>query len=143
MVNIFPGRYAAQIDKPLVLFLIGMRINKFAAIGKWWPVAKAMPEMLRELSKQKDAGILGYNNYLWGRNLLVIQYWETFEKLLAYAHDRDGLHFPAWAAFNRAIGNDGSVGIWHETYKVEPGKFESIYVNMPRIGLAEIGRAHV
>jgi hypothetical protein len=35
-----------------------------------------------------------------------------------------------------AIGTDGSVGIWHETHLVEPGKSECIYVNLPRFGLA-------
>jgi hypothetical protein len=46
---------------------------------------------------------------------------------------------PAWAAFNRAVGNNGSVGVWHETYEVAPGHYESIYVNMPRWGLAAAG----
>ncbi len=31
---------------------------------------------------------------------------------------------------------DGSIGIWHETYLVEPGKFECVYGNMPPFGLA-------
>ncbi|XGW00663.1 MAG: DUF4188 domain-containing protein [Leptolyngbya sp. BL-A-14] len=38
--------------------------------------------------------------------------------------------------FNRAIGADGSVGIWHETYLIQPGQHESIYANMPVFGLA-------
>jgi hypothetical protein len=29
-----------------------------------------------------------------------------------------------------------SVGVWHETYLVEPGKYETIYANMPLFGLA-------
>ena len=40
------------------------------------------------------------------------------------------------AAFNRAIGKDGTVGVWHETYLIEPGKYETIYANMPLFGLA-------
>jgi hypothetical protein len=28
------------------------------------------------------------------------------------------------------------VGIWHETYTVNPDQFESVYSNMPRFGLA-------
>ena len=44
------------------------------------------------------------------------QYWDSFDKLMAYAHDTSAQHFPAWAAFNRAVGKDGTVGIWHETY---------------------------
>ena len=50
---------------------------------------------------------------------------------------RKSAHYPAWAAFNRAVGNDGTVGIWHETYLIAPGKVETIYTNMPRFGLAE------
>ena len=68
---------------------------------------------------------------------MVVQYWDSFDKLLAYAHDAAAAHFPAWTAFNRAIGKDGTVGIWHETYLVEPGKTESVYANMPLFGLAE------
>src|SRR6266567_1704880 len=37
---------------------------------------------------------------------------------------------------NKAIGSDGSVGIWHETYLVEPGRYEAVYGNMPVFGLA-------
>jgi len=125
-----------------VLFLIGMRLNNLLAVGKWLPVARAMPRMLAELSKKPESGLLFYRSYFSGRVILVQEYWESFDKLLAYAHDRAGQHFPAWAAFNRAIGSDGSVGIWHETYLVEPGKSECVYVNMPRFGLAAAA-AHV
>ena len=34
----------------------------------------------------------------------------------------------------------GDVGIWHETYKVRAGEYESVYGNMPRIGLAAAAR---
>ena len=39
----------------------------------------------------------------------------------------------------RGRGFDGRVGIWHETYLIEPDKFESIYGNMPLYGLAAAG----
>ena len=32
-----------------------------------------------------------------------------------------------------------SVGIWHETYLVEAGRYECVYGNMPRFGLAVAG----
>ena len=60
----------------------------------------------------------------------------TDSQLHAYAHARDAKHLPAWAEFNRRIGGDGSVGIWHETYTVAPEQYECIYANMPRFGLA-------
>jgi hypothetical protein len=42
----------------------------------------------------------------------------------------------AWQQFNRAVGKDGSVGIWHETYSVAAGRYETIYGNMPKFDLA-------
>jgi Domain of unknown function (DUF4188) len=140
MAEIFADRYTARVDKPVVLFLIGMRFNRLLAVGKWFPVALAMPRMLAELEKRPEAGLLSYRTYLSGRVILVQEYWESFDKLIAYAHDRSGRHFPAWGAFNRAIGTGGSVGIWHETYLVEPGKSKCVYVNMPRFGLAAAAR---
>jgi hypothetical protein len=45
-------------------------------------------------------------------------------------------------AFNRAVGTDGSVGIWHETYAVRAGTYEAICVNMPAFGLGKAGTLH-
>ena len=69
----------------------------------------------------------------------MVQYWRSMEQLLAYAKNRNAAHLPAWRAFNSAIGTDGSVGIWHETYAVSVGNFENVYVNMPPFGLGRAG----
>ena len=136
MALIFDGRYTARLEHPLVLFLIGMRLNKLILANKWLPVLLAMPRMLKELQQRPDAGLLSHRTFLSGRTILVLQYWESFEKLVAYAHATDASHFPAWAAFNREVGKTGTVGIWHQTYAVEPGKYETVYADMPRFGLA-------
>ena len=34
----------------------------------------------------------------------------------------------------------GDVGIWHETYLVRAGEYESIYSGMPLVGLAKAAR---
>jgi hypothetical protein len=68
-----------------------------------------------------------------------VQYWRSCEHLHAYAHARDAKHLQAWAAYNRAVGGNGSVGVWHETYQVSPGRYECVYANMPRWGLAAAG----
>jgi len=115
-----------------------MRFNRPWKIHKWLPVAAAMPRMLAELSSQRGSGLLSYE--LWfGRTIIVLEYWRSAERLLAYAKDRDAQHLPAWRAFNKAIGTSGDVGIWHETYVVAPGAFESVYVNMPPFGLGKAG----
>jgi hypothetical protein len=75
--------------------------------------------------------------FFYWRGVAVLQYWRSFEHLHAYAHDRSAAHLPAWAEFNRRIGGDGTVGIWHETYLVPAGHYETIYANMPRFGLSQ------
>ncbi|MDR1968992.1 MAG: DUF4188 domain-containing protein [Burkholderiaceae bacterium] len=131
-------RLTATIEGPFVVFLIGMRINKPWKLHKWWPVAQAMPRMLRELAAQPHSGLLGGDMW-FGRTTLMLQYWRSMEQLMAYAKDRQSTHLPAWRAFNQAIGTHGDVGIWHETYSVTPGAYENIYVNMPPFGLGRVG----
>jgi hypothetical protein len=135
MALIFPGRYTAQSEDPFVVFLIGMRINRLLALHKWPRVAAAMPAMLAELRRDPSLGLLHAEYFLYWRGVAVVQYWKSFDQLHAYAHARDAKHLPAWTEFNRRIGSDGSVGIWHETYTVTPGQYECVYANMPRFGL--------
>jgi hypothetical protein len=139
-VTIHAGRFQAKPQQPLVLFLIGMRVNRLLAVNRWMPVAMAMPRMQAELAGKPGSGLLWQKNFISGRTSLAVQYWESPEKLFAYAHDRDGEHFPAWAAFNRHARGNGAVGIWHETYLVSPDACENIYSDMPAFGLgAAIG----
>ncbi len=119
-----------------MVFLIGMRFNKPWKIHKWLPVLLAMPRMLRELGQKPELGFLGHHLWL-GRTTMVLQYWRSLDQLYAYAKNRDAAHLPAWAAFNRAIGKSGDVGVWHETYRTREGDYETIYVNMPSFGLAK------
>jgi hypothetical protein len=131
------GRTTAGREGGVVVFLIGMRINSFAAVRSWWPVAKAMGPMLAELRRDRDGGLLGFKALRGGlREVYLVQYWESQEKLLAYASAPDRHHRPAWAAFNRRLREGrGKVGFWHETYVVPAGAHESVYVNMPAYGL--------
>jgi hypothetical protein len=119
----------------VVVFLIGMRINRWRRTRSWWPVFVAMPKMLRELAGRPDAGLLGAKSYWAGRDFLVVQYWRSAEHLGRFARDPQMAHQPAWAAFNKATAADGDVGIWHETYVVPAASIESLYGNMPQHGL--------
>ncbi len=132
-------RVSAEIENGFVLFMIGMRINRPWKIGSWLPVLRAMPKMLQELSAKPELGLLHYRLHFGFPNAMVVQYWKSFALLNDYASNRDAAHLPAWAAFNKAVGTSGDVGIWHETYEIEPGSYENIYVNMPRYGLGKAG----
>jgi hypothetical protein len=119
-----------------VVFLIGMRINRPWKVHRWFPVARAMSRMLKELDDAGDLGLRHVESWV-GRTTMMVQYWDSFEALERYATSSTSAHLPAWSAFNKAVGSNGDVGIWHETYAVRPGSFECVYNNMPRFGLSK------
>lgn len=139
MANIIAKRMTARVDGAFVVFLIGMRVNKPWKFWRWAPVAAAMPRMLVELSQRPELGLLHARTHFGFPNVLVVQYWRSFEHLHRYAVDGDASHLPAWRDFNRAIASNGDVGIWHETYLVSEGAYECVYNNMPRFGLGMAG----
>lgn len=136
MTAIFNGRYTADIEGDFVVFNIGLRINRLAAFRKWLPAARAMQPMLETLYRRPELGFLGGQMFLYWRGVALVQYWRSFADLERFARDPAFTHVGAWKQFNQAVGGDGTVGIWHETYLVQAGQFESVYGNMPRFGLA-------
>jgi hypothetical protein len=137
MTTVYPGRYTARTEEPFVVFLIGMHINRLLEVRKWWPVFQAMNPMISTLIRHPEKGFLGGMTTIGWRGPVMIQYWRSFDDLENFARHPSDPHLPAWKRFNQAVGSDGSVGIWHETYLVQPGQFESLYGNMPRFGLAQ------
>lgn len=137
MNSVRPGRLAPMVpDQGAVVFLIGMRVNRPWQVWRWIPVFVAMPRMLRELMRHPELGLAGRpRTFVSGLTILVWQQWSSFDKLEAYARAGDRAHLPAWRSFNRRISDNGSVGIYHETYCVAPSSAEGVYVNMPPIGL--------
>ena len=138
MTNIHQQRMTAAVDGDFVVFLIGLRINKPWKIHRWLPVFMAMPTMLKELYRNPDLGFVHQESW-FGRTTIMVQYWRSLEQLEQYAKNQSLNHLPAWAAFNKKIGGNGDVGIWHETYLCQQGSHQSVYNNMPRFGLAKFG----
>ncbi|PRY69141.1 uncharacterized protein DUF4188 [Glaciihabitans tibetensis] len=135
MAQVNIGRMTHHYDGELIVFLIGMRFNRPWRVDKWLPAFLAMPRMLTELSKDPDSGLMGFRLSFSADGPVIVQYWNSREKLYDYASAPSAEHRPAWTAFNkRARKAAGAVGIWHETFQVE--RAESMYVGMPAIGLA-------
>jgi len=132
------ARMTARPEGDFVVFLIGMRINKPLHVHKWLPVAQSMPRMLTELYQKPQLGLLSHEMW-FSRTIILLQYWKSMDLLLDYAKSKSSEHLPAWQRFNKAIGTEGTVGIWHETYKASAGSFENVYVNMPAFGLGKVG----
>ena len=141
MASVVNGRRTSDLENHghgnVVVFLIGMRVNRLWEFWRWVPVLAAMPRMILELAKDPSRGIMGRpRTFVSGRVVMVVQYWKSFEDLERYARDPQAQHLPAWRAFNRRVRDNGSVGIFHETYRCSAADAETIYVNMPVFGLA-------
>jgi hypothetical protein len=135
MPDVIPSRMTHDYNGELVVFLIGMRINQPWRLDRWLPVFQAMPAMLAELLADPDSGLMGYRLTFGRGGPLLVQYWNSHERLYAYSSDPNSSHRPAWARFNRMIRKaPGAVGIWHETYLVD--RAETVYSGMPPSGLA-------
>ena len=134
-MKIYDGRYTADFDDDVVVFLIGMRVNKPWKFWQWMRVGRQMSQMQSQLRENPDLGCLGIENF-GGRTTLSVQYWRSFEDLDRYSRDPDLAHLQPWRAFNKKIRDSGDLGIWHETYRVPAGAYEAIYGNMNRFGLA-------
>lgn len=134
--QIYTGRYTVDNSEDIVVFIIGMRINKRLAVHKWLPVFNAMPGMIKELyTNKEELGFLSMESYFGLRTTVMIQYWRSTDDLLSYAKNEN--HLSAWKHFNQKVGNNDAVGIYHETYQISKGHYESIYANMPQYGLGK------
>ncbi|MFI6845618.1 DUF4188 domain-containing protein [Kitasatospora sp. NPDC050467] len=135
-----PGYTTAAATGDAVVLLIGMRINRFWAVHHWGPVMMAMFRMLAELAKAPDRGLRGRVLLTANpRTYYVVQYWESKEKLYAYATAPDAFHHKVWGIVNRKVRGGKTrqhVGLWHETYVAPEGSYEAIYFDMPPFGLA-------
>ena len=87
MTDVISTRMTHEYDGDLVVFLIGMRINKPWRPDLWLPVFFAMSKVLAELSKDADSGLLGYRLTFGAGGPLLVQYWNSHDKLYAYASD--------------------------------------------------------
>ncbi|MFD8319635.1 DUF4188 domain-containing protein [Kitasatospora purpeofusca] len=135
-----PGFTTAAATGDTVVLLIGMRINRFWAVHQWVPMLLAMFRMLHELGRQPERGLRGKVLLTASpRTYYAVQYWESEEKLYAYATAPDAFHHRVWKIANNKLKKGsmrGHVGLWHEAYVVPEGGYESVYFDMPPFGLA-------
>lgn len=132
-MNVRHERLHADRDEPFVVFLVGMRINRLRGVHRWLPVLLSAPRMVRE-QESDPVGLLASRSMVVSpREFQFVQYWESFEALRAYAREGPE-HRSMWQRFNGDLA-DGAVGIWHETYLVDPDAYETVYRNMPPTGL--------
>lgn len=136
MTHLVPGRQTVTRDDGIVVFLIGARVNKWWLLPFALPVLLAMPKMLKELLRDPDSGLLGVQPLGLGG---MVQYWRSADDLVRYANDRSRTHRPTARRFFQKIFKSRALGVWHELYVVPRGHYETLYINMPRFGLGQLG----
>ncbi|MDF2561222.1 MAG: hypothetical protein K0R99_2668, partial [Microbacterium sp.] len=92
MSKVITGRMTHRHEGELVVFHIGMQINRWWRPDLWMPAFFAMPGMLRELSTDPDSGMLGYHLLFGSGGPYVVQYWSSVDKLYAYASSPNQEH---------------------------------------------------
>jgi hypothetical protein len=63
----------------------------------------------------------------------LLQYWRGADALMEFSHA--AMHRRAWRDFYKVASRGTDVGLWHETYVVPAGHYESIYGSVPLSGL--------
>lgn len=135
MIN--EGKFFAKRQDDFVVFMLGMRIHNLWNIKKWTSLYRIIPKMLQELEQSEGLGYLGSISKVSFREPLIIQYWNSVEELHEFARTPEQTHLEVWKTFNRMVGKSKDIGIWHETYTVQPNTHENIYVNMPFQGIGQ------
>ena len=139
--DIIHQQYSAKCDGDFVVFLIGARANGMHPFTKRFAdLGNAFQSMVKELESDPSFGYMGGDTSISANDrkskVVYIQYWRSYEALQKWTHTRLGIHVKAVAYYMKTDKDDGTYGIWHETYKVRDGEYESIYAHMPPMGLA-------
>ncbi len=133
------GKVAADGTRPVTVFMVGIRVNRWRAPWHWLPLLLALPPMVRELAAEPDSGLLGYRLLLGPgvRQAMLLQYWRDAEDLHTFARDPNSPHRAAQRRFWRHYSAAGAaVGVWHELLPASAP--ESLYGNMPPTGIGAL-----
>ncbi len=134
MSSIQFGRLTVENGQDLVVLLIGARINRLWLLPVSLPILASMNRMVRELLADPESGLLAVQSLGMGNS---VQYWKSYEHLHRYANNPQKTHRPTWSKYFARLFKNWAIGIWHETFIVSAGNYESIYTNMPRTGLGK------
>jgi hypothetical protein len=114
----------------LVVIYLGMKVNSPRGLKT---LISFGPKIGKSVAAKPD-GLLLHENLLFSLfppHAGMRQYWRDFDSLERWA--RSLPHQQWWQQF---LQDRGGTGFWHETYS-RGGQIESIYIDMPAIGLAK------
>ena len=143
MSTVVTGRQTANLDDEVVVFLIGMRINRLRSPRSWLPAFRAMPRMLAELAANPELGLLERPRFWSGRVFALVQYWRSFDTSPATRGLETTSTCPHGAS---STGWSATTAPWDLPRDLpgRPGRAETLYANMPPFGLgAAVGQGPI
>ncbi|KAK9846244.1 hypothetical protein WJX84_008738 [Apatococcus fuscideae] len=121
--KLMAGRYTAPPPPTdVVAIIVGLQIRQLWRVTEWVPVVIANLSLLYGLSQGVGGeGFLSSQLFV-GNPLINIQYWRSFDDLVAYSRRPANQHFVRWVKFSQKLkaGNVKSIGLFHEVYKAQP-----------------------
>ncbi|KAM3424173.1 hypothetical protein BST61_g11284 [Cercospora zeina] len=157
MKDIIPKKFSAQIpdvhenygsqpaNQDVVVFLIGTRSNHpLGILAPGMPTsAQHFQNLTAKLEEHaEEFGFLGMTSWLNSNQrstkseILQVCYFRNIEGLHAFAHSKH--HREAWNWWNKTTKQYPHLSIFHETYHVPKGHYESIYINSHASGLPSV-----
>ncbi len=133
------NRFTTKTDKPFTVFLTGVQCRKFTSMWKMPLVANRMLKMQAELKLNTEAGFYHGENFFTMTphfTTLFLSYWDSAKSIEQFANSKIFSHLESAKDYLKNFLSDTNLGIWHETYVVEPEKVESLYYNMESFGLS-------
>jgi len=126
------------------VFLIGARYNH--PLGLFSPhaftVGNAFVDMVTNLDKHaEEFGYLGATSWqstsaAANNELMIVCYFKNVEGLHKFA--LSDYHMPTWNWWNSKVREMPHISIYHETYHVPAGNWESIHINSKLSGLGSV-----
>lgn len=143
--NVFPddeGKFGSKpSNQDVVVFHIGTRFNH--PMGLFAPhvktVSDGFTQMIKDLEGHSDEfGFLGatawHNLSAESKNeILIVCYFRNVEGLHEFAHSP--YHMKLWDWWNKTVQEMPHISIFHETYHVPAGNWETVHVNSHIAGL--------
>lgn len=135
--DVIPGRHRADLNGEVIVFPIGMKINRWWAIHRWARPFVNTVRMWWHMQRRRPDGYLGGYLFVYARGVGMMQYWSDFDSLEALARDDQQPHLQAWRHLVAQTRDDLTFGYWHETYVANAQTSETIYGSMRPFGLSE------
>lgn len=133
-------RMIAELEDEFLIFIVELQVHKLWQFRRWYPAVQGMNQMLSELIRDKEYGLLSFEYRFSFRRQLFIMYWRSFEHMHDWALNKNATHIAGWKMLNQLMKAHPEVmGFWHESYVVRPNEYESFYRNVPSVGLGLAG----